>query len=134
MALIAGILGMHVITANHSMHSPAAAMAIPAGAADTPSAASGHAGHRTSAGHSHPVFVQDATGQPSEPCSGDCHSMQTMTVTCTLSATGGSLAAPLPGTTMFGAVPGADPASPLPRQYSYLPGSPSPGELSISRT
>ncbi len=81
-----------------------------------------------------PGFVQDTTGQPSDPCPGNCHSIQATTACCTLSATAGSLTAPLPGTTMFGAVPAADPPGSLPPRYSYLPGSPSPGELSISRT
>lgn len=134
MALIAGILGMHVITVNHSMHSPAAAVALPAGAANTSSAADAPAGHRAPDGHAHPVFVQDTTGQPSDPCPGNCHSIQATTACCTLSAKAGSLTAPLPGTTMFGAVPAADPPRSIPPRYSYLPGSPSPGELSISRT
>ncbi|MET1086086.1 MAG: hypothetical protein ABWY04_03035 [Arthrobacter sp.] len=136
LAVIAGILGMHVMTANHSMPSPAAMTTTTAGAVhNTASPADGHAGHQVSAGHStQGASVQDVTESPSEPCSGSCTSMQTMTVSCTPSAKSGSLTAPLPGTTLFGVIPAAGPAAALEGLYSYLPGSPSPGELSISRT
>lgn len=137
LALIAGILGMHVITVNHSMHIAAAATASPKGAAHTSSAIDshdGHDGHRAAGGHPHPALEQDATAQPPEPCPGTCHSIRVTAASCTLSATGGTMSAPLPGSTVFGAIPDADHAGSVPRPYSYLPGSPTPGELSISRT
>ena len=135
LAVIAGILGMHVMTGDHSMLSPATMATTTAGAVHTASPVGGDSGRQVSAAHSPPLAsVQDVTGSPSEPCSGSCTSMQTMTVSCTPSAKSGSLTAPLPGTTLFGVIPGAGPAAALEGLYSYLPGSPSPGELSISRT
>ncbi|MFF1385710.1 hypothetical protein ACFVWT_19335 [Arthrobacter sp. NPDC058288] len=136
LAVIAGILGMHVMTGDHSMPSPAAMTTTTAGAVhNTASPPDGHSGHQVSGGHStQEASVQDVTGSPSEPCSGSCTSMQTMTVSCTPSAKSGSLTAPLPGTTLFGVIPGAGLAGARPNAYSYLPGGPSPGELSISRT
>jgi hypothetical protein len=60
--------------------------------------------------------------------------MPTMASSCTPSAKTGSLAAPLPGTTVFGTAPATRVTGALLSGYSYLPGGPSPGELSISRT
>ena len=134
LALIAGILGMHVITVNHSMHIAAAATASPKGAAHTSSAIDSHDGHDGHRRRPHPALEQDATAQPPKPCPGTCHSIRVTAASCTLSATGGTMSAPLPGSTVFGAIPDADHAGSVPRPYSYLPGSPTPGELSISRT
>lgn len=135
LTVIAGILGMHVLTGNHSMHSPAAMTATTADPVHAPSRGEDHPVHQVPGGHpTHAASVQDMAGSSAGPCSGNCTSMQTMTVSCTPSAKSGSLTAPLPGTTAFGAVPGAGTAGAFPRLYSYLPGGPSPGELSISRT
>jgi hypothetical protein len=57
-----------------------------------------------------------------------------MTAACTPSAKSGSLAAPLPGTGIIARnINAGAPGTPSAR-WSYLPGSPSPGELCISRT
>jgi hypothetical protein len=135
LAVIAGILGMHVMTGHHSMHSPAALTAATAGVVHAGTPVDGHSGYQASGTR----FTQQASGQDlavvsSEPCSDSCTSIQTMTASCTPSAKTGSLTAPLPGTTVFGAVPAAGVTGGLPGAYSYLPGGPSPGELSISRT
>lgn len=135
LAVIAGILGMHVMTGNHSMHSAAAMTATGIGAVHAESPADGHSGHQGSGTHStHLTSAQDMAGVSSEPCSGTCASMQTMTVSCTPSAKSGILSAPLPGSTVFGAVPKAGAFSTVPGPYFYTPGGPSPGDLSISRT
>lgn len=139
LAIIAGILGMHVMTGTHSMHAPAAVTA----SADTTvhaesAAADGHAGHQTAgtpAAH-RASGAQDrivAAGQ-SCSCSGNCTGMQAMAASCIPSAQTGSLAAPLPGTPGFTVNVSAGMAGAATGHYSYLPGSPSPGELSISRT
>jgi hypothetical protein len=136
LAVIAGILGMHVMTGNHSMHSPAAMTAATAGAVHAESPADSHSGYYQASGtHStHQASGQDLAVASSGPCSDGCTGMQTMTTSCTPSAKTGSLTAPLPGTTVFGAVPAGLLSGGLPGVYSYLPGGPSPGELSISRT
>lgn len=140
LAVLAGILGMHVITGSHSMHSPAAlAAASGTGAVHTHSAAAdGHAepgityvspAHLSSDGHNAPSVVIEQCS-----CSDSCASMHTMTVSCTPSGKTGSLSVPLPGTAVFGVISNATAPGAVPGSWSYLPGSPSPGELSISRT
>jgi hypothetical protein len=57
-----------------------------------------------------------------------------MTVSCTPLAKNGSLFVPLPGKGVFGSISNARAPRTVPLAYSYLPGSPSPGQLSISRT
>ncbi|GAA1258854.1 DUF6153 family protein [Arthrobacter pascens] len=140
LAVLAGILGMHVITGGHSIHSPAALTAAAgAGAGHTHSAAAdGHAeqgatdpspAHHSSDGHTAPSIVVDQCS-----CSDSCASMHTMTVSCTPSGTTGSLSVPLPGPAVFGVISNARAPGAVPGSYSYRPGSPSPGELSVSRT
>ena len=140
LAVLAGILGMHVITGSHSMHSPAAlTAAVGTGAVHTHSvAAHGHAeqgvtdaspAHHSSEGHTAPSIVEEQCS-----CSDSCASMHAMTVSCTPSGKTGSLSVPLPGTAVFGVIANATAPGAVPGSYSYRPGSPSPGELSISRT
>ena len=136
-ALIAGIFGMHVMSGHHSMHGPASAMtgtesigpsghlhhahaageaaAITAGAADT------------AAGHEIPA----AAGCPD----GDCSGAQAMTVSCIPAGKTGSLAAPVPGTAVFAAaLVRAGPAGQVSGRSAHKPDTPTPCELSISRT
>lgn len=118
LSVIAGILGMHVLTGTHSMHS---SPSITAAAALTPS------GHHSS--------QQDDAGALEQcSCSGNCADGHSRAVACTPSAKTGSLSAPLPGTTVIGATSGGTADRTTPWLWSYRPGSPSPGELSISRT
>jgi hypothetical protein len=136
LALIAGIFGMHVMTATHAMHSPATAAATVSTHHDSPPA--GHTAEHLSG----PFFAPDVYAALDEAGartvqytdSGNCTSMQSMTAACTPSAKTRSLAAPLPGAGIIArntnaAMPGA-----IGLRWSYLPGSPSPGELCISRT
>jgi hypothetical protein len=128
LAVLAGILGMHV-TGSHSVHSPAATTVPPAATVQAETPADGH-------------VIRQASDAPLEGmasgcagrCSGNCTGSQTMTVSCTPATKSGSLAAPLPRATVIGVIPRADMAGAVPSGYSYVPGSPSPGELSISRT
>jgi hypothetical protein len=161
LAVIAGILGMHVMTgtSTHSAHSPASVATITeitANAPRTDSATvtghaarggkSAHAGHTTHGAHAargapdttsaYPQWsVLDASGAAEQcSCSGSCADGHAMTAACTPSAKTGSLAAPLPGTTVVEVSPGSQDDGIVPGLWSYIPGSPSPGELSISRT
>jgi hypothetical protein len=145
LAVVTGILGMHVMTGTLSMHFPAALTAATAGTVHAQSAAAtGHTGHLAAGGPAadRPEAYGKGVVAPADSCScscscscsGDCTSLHTMTVSCIPSAKTGSLSAPMPGTAVFGKIrdPGAPGAAPV--LYSYLPGGPSPGELSISRT
>lgn len=114
LALIAGIFGMHVMTATHAMHASATA-SVPASAQD---------------GSQYDPAA--ATAQCTE--SDDCTSMQSMSGSCIPSAKTGSLDAPLPGTVIIAWNTNSGHPSAMGTRWSYLPGSPSPGELSISRT
>ena len=136
LALIAGIFGMHVMSGHRSMHSVSAvtgtesigqsghlhhahaageAAAVTAGAADT------------AAGHEIPA----AAGCPD----GDYSGAQAMTVSCIPAGKTGSLAAPMPGTAVFAAaLVRAGPAGQVSGRSAHKPATPTPCELSISRT
>ncbi|MEO5318868.1 hypothetical protein PV761_09840 [Arthrobacter sp. CC3] len=135
LAIIAGIFGMHVLTGTHAMHSPASA--TPAADAHTTEASPDHTGHPAESGTvpDHASAGQNMAGVAVEQCSesGDCTSMQAMTTACTPSAKTASMAAPPPGTNVLGNSNNTA-AGAVTGQWSYLPGSPSPCELSISRT
>lgn len=121
LAVIAGIFGMHVMTGNHAAHSLQSL-----GAASVPAA--DHAEHDALV----PAAGADASAHCS--CSGSCSRMQAMGATCTPSAKTASFTAPPPGDAGLAvdARAGFNPAAPA--TYGYWPGSPSPGDLSISRT
>jgi len=138
LAIIAGILGMHAITGTHTMHSQAAIT----GAITTdmvPAASAVHESHpdhpAPAASHAHLVTGADGVDSSEQcSCSGSCSSSHGMTASCTPSAKTGSLSAPLPGTAFSGVSSTPAAADTLTGHWSYLPGGPSPGELSISRT
>ena len=128
-AVVAGILGMHVIAAGHGEHSMAAA-------ASTAAAAPAHDGHHEPERHLEHQAT-DAIGHAAperDACSGGCTDLHATTASCTPSAKTGSLSAPLPGNAAFGDISSAAAPCPAVLWYSYVPASPSPGELSISRT
>lgn len=136
LALIAGIFGMHVMTATHALHSPAtAAASVSAHHESSPAG-------RTEEHAPGPAFAppmpaaQDDESTPTAHCteSGSCTNMQDMTGSCTPSAKTGSLAAPLPGTGVIGRKFNTGTLTTISAQWSYRPGSPSPGDLCISRT
>lgn len=119
LAVIAGIFGMHVLSPGHVM----------------PPTAAGHHSHSGA----QPASPDAATSL--EPAStkaaacavpDSCPVMAAGGAVCVLSPAKTSLSAPLPGA--------APPALNVARTavvtsgYTYLPGSPSPGELCISRT
>ncbi|RAX44421.1 hypothetical protein DQ354_14875 [Arthrobacter sp. AQ5-06] len=135
LAVIAGIFGMHIMSGAHTM--PAAASAASDGS-DMPliQIQGSHADHGD-----HPAAQSAATDAPgavsgtASACAahGSCPSMSAMDAVCVLSPASTSLSAPLPGTTPFPALDVTG-GAPVTTSYSYLPGSPSPGDLCISRT
>ena len=136
MALIAGVLGMHVMTGLHTQHpmSTAETMFISGETADHGTAAHDHHGGGASITDAE-ADAGPATGPLAQcACSGNCSTEHAMGVSCVPSTATSVLAAPLPdaSTTVPSSFrPVATGTSTL---RSYLPGSPSPGELSISRT
>ena len=136
LALMAGIFGMHVMTATHAMHAPATAAATVS--THHGSSPAGHTGERpdgpSSAPHVHAAQVEAGARTVQCTDSNHCTSTQSMTAACTPSAKKGSLAAPLPGIGIIARNANAGTQSTISTLWSYLPGSPSPGELCISRT
>lgn len=134
LAVIAGLLGMHVVANGHSSHPghPAQAVTSTHEVHGTHTGHAGHAGHQTEL----PPSAEPASrlGGASCAAAGDCPAMSGLGTGCVPAPGTATLAAPL-----LGAVPSGLPhhgplrAGALCR-YSYLPGSPSPGDLSISRT
>ncbi|HET6271115.1 MAG TPA: hypothetical protein VFE00_13705 [Arthrobacter sp.] len=131
LALIAGILGMHIMPGSHSMPAPSGHETatvqgqVPTtghGAADRTAVpeASGMAGTASAPG----CGCADPNG---------CSTMSSVHPGCTPTLGNASLAAPPPGTTpLVAQVLGITNAATT--NYSYLPASPTPGDLSISRT
>jgi hypothetical protein len=162
LAVIAGFLGMHILSGSHGLHGqappPGGVQTSPASHTGDP-ASSGHfAGH--SAGHSShspagtatqahdgPAAARTAPSvtpvaatiggtqvPPSCVCQGGCAEQPTAHVDCTPSPAGASLSAPQPGTTLLEAQPWTAAWADRLSGYSYLPGTPTPRDLSISRT
>ncbi|WP_248758387.1 hypothetical protein [Pseudarthrobacter sp. SSS035] len=142
LAIIAGIFGMHVMTGNHIMHSPAAAQ-TPAAAV---SVGDSHASHQstphqglpdtsTAGATGHRVAGGVGAGQAAScPCSAQCTSVQAMSAACIPSTNAGALTAPEPGQGTLGSDSRGGLRVRAGASNAYVPGSPSPGELSISRT
>jgi len=122
LALMAGILGMHVMALT------------PIDGHGTPAEASAAVHSAAMPDHNHAGLQQPGTALD-DHCTGPHGGtgMHTMDPSCTPAAASASLAAPPPGTYAAVATPpsGASVAAP---HWSYRPGSPSPGDLCISRT
>lgn len=135
LAIIAGILGMHVMTGPHSLPASAAIPGAEVSLVMQPPATA-HSDHAPEAasvvGSS---LSSDTRSMPGPSCAdpGGCAMMSAMEASCIPSPGNASLAAPLPGSTPFAAHDDADAPTPA-SVYSYRPGSPSPGQLCISRT
>lgn len=149
LALVAGILGMHVMTADHSAHGAGSAGHAVAAASDEGPAAPGeHAAHP--AGHAAVGHLPQGTsrdrhlepdshaGAPAlltgaESCGGSCPGADEQGTSCTPSAQAGSLTV-LPPRTGLALHPahaaGIQPGTATAR----VPSTPTPCELSISRT
>lgn len=130
LSIIAGILGMHVMGASHSMHGPASGIN-----AEEPQA---HAGHVALPGDPSPpagASVLQSAQLPASHCTspGTCTAMSAMGAVCVPAPSHDSLTAPLPGVPPYADEGTTEPGS-LIAGYSHRPGSPSPGDLCISRT
>ena len=138
LAIIAGIFGMHVLTGSHSMH-----MAGSSAAAQPHHLAaeqSGHGSHDHGSQDTAPT-VTATTPEDNAPAPGACSScmggdpcagMSAMGGSCIPSGSTGTLAAPPPSTVSFAAETQAPEVAAS--SYAYLPESPSPADLCISRT
>lgn len=145
LAIIAGIFGMHIMTGAHSM----AAHAMPAAGDEHTAthvhAGPGHSGH----GIAEPRTAEVGTQTPAAPamdpaavaagsstCSPGptCPEMSAGGTACVPAPETTTLAAPLPGTAP-GTLPDSNiAAAAAAAHYSFSPDSPTPGDLSISRT
>jgi hypothetical protein len=135
LAVIFGILGMHVMTGTHFPATVTAAVLTPTTGAGHAESTPGHAGHGTPVTTLAYPSNQDAAATSEQcSCSGSCVDGHAMTAACTPTAKTGSFTAPLPGTTVIAVISGGAADGMIPGLWSYLPDTPSPGELSISRT
>ncbi|KQR79818.1 hypothetical protein ASF98_20355 [Arthrobacter sp. Leaf337] len=148
LAILAGFIGMHVIASAHTQHGPGALAASPAGAhathAAAPSAAAHVAPDAMADGTVHAAALDPASARPMgssapEPppscvSTGETGDMAAPHASCIPAPATTVLSAPPPGTTSFtGPEPSVDTGRVL-HAYTHMPGSPTPGELSISRT
>ncbi|MDD1478586.1 hypothetical protein [Arthrobacter sp. H16F315] len=133
LAIIAGILGMHIMTGSHGM--PAAATSLGTDMAQDGQASVAVAAAPGGAAAQSTPAPQSPPSMSGRSCAdaGVCATMSAMDAVCIPSPGNPPLTVPLPGVTPFAAtVPPTLPAGFSP--YAYLPGSPSPGDLCISRT
>jgi hypothetical protein len=148
LAILAGLIGMHVLASSHTQHGPGALAAVPAGAhathAAAPSTAARTAPNAMADGTVHAATLDPASARPMgssapEPppscvSTGATGEMSAPHASCIPAPATAGLSAPSPGTTSFaGPEPAADTARVL-CAATHVPGSPTPGELSISRT
>ena len=155
LAVVLGLLGMHVLAGSHGMHDQAASAPAPAGPVTTGQDGGRPAGHGT-----HDATVRDFVQGPDTPgpasavpaltpasatvcgteeppscvCQDGCAEKQAVHTGCTPSPAGASLSAPPPGSTFLDGESWTAARADRPAGYAYVPGTPSPRELSISRT
>jgi hypothetical protein len=132
LALIAGIFGMHVMNGHHIMHGPASAVTVAESAGH--SHPEGGAAHGVTADAAYAPSVGEISAAAGCP-DGNCSGTEAMTVSCTPSGKTDTLAVPVPGTAAVGAaLVRAGPTGQVSGRSAYRPDTPSPCELSISRT
>ena len=134
LALIAGIFGMHLLTGTPGI-SGAVTEPGPVALQTLPGQAPTQAGHAVSqAAEPAPPASCSSPFEPS-PCFDfkSCATMAGMDAACIPSHDAASLAAPPPGLTSLAVLYGPVAIVPAPESF-YVAGSPSPGDLSISRT
>lgn len=128
-AVVTGFLGMHIVAGSHGQHSqaPVSGSAAPA--------AGGHTAVPSSAAANHAQSHHDAVpaDPPSCDCQGGCAERTGAHVGCTPSPSGASFHAPQPGI-LPAPVSWARATADRQPAYPYLPGTPTPSDLSISRT
>lgn len=133
LAVIAGFLGMHIFSGSHGAHS----QELPPGSAGQ--AAAAHPAASTSAAPPVPVMPASVTVggtqvPPSCTCPGGCADKSAVHIDCTPSPAGASLSAPPPGTTPLAVQSRTAAMAVREPDQTYRPGTPSPRDLSISRT
>ncbi|WP_258803215.1 DUF6153 family protein [Pseudarthrobacter sp. NS4] len=123
LAIAAGILGMHVLTGDHSAHG--------AGSHVPGHAAVGH----PPGDHAHPAthHAAEESFTASGSCGSGCPGVHDAGVSCIPSAKAGALAVFPPQATAAAQL-ALEAGTRPPAAYSYIPTSPTPCELSISRT
>lgn len=130
LAVIAGLLGMHVLTSRHASHGAAPHAAPPGTTAVAHSAVGGHASHT---GHPAAAASTDAPALAPDTCGGSCPGARESAAPCVPTAPGSPVTIVPPQATL--AVLPLRPAAGNPGPaYAYLPPSPTPCDLSISRT
>jgi len=156
LAVIAGFLGMHILSGSHAMHSQAPPSGTTGHAAAPPRAPAHdtHSSHSTHSSHqADSTAPADSPAPPPSPdvvpaavtvggtgvppscvCQGGCAEKPAMHVGCTPSPAGATLSAPQPGAALPAAPLWTPGQADLPSGYAYRPGTPSPNDLSISRT
>lgn len=112
LAVIAGFLGMHTRSDSHGVHGQSPVSGSYAASA---------------AAHTAPV-------PPSCVCQDGCTEKSSLHIGCTPSPAGASLSAPQPGTTPLAGLSRTAALTDLQPDYAYSPGTPTPRDLSISRT
>lgn len=142
LAVILGFLGMHVLASSHGTHAPAAAGGAgshatehgthPARHHPDPPADARPAEHPAAA----PAFAAGGGTEvpPSCVCQDGCTEQPGAHVDCTPSQAGAALSAPQPGAAVVTARPHAAGHTGFLPRSTYFPGTPTPGDLSISRT
>ncbi|MDQ0868183.1 hypothetical protein QFZ70_000656 [Arthrobacter sp. V1I9] len=159
LAVMAGILGMHVMTADHSSHAAGPAAAGSVAGSTAAAAAGGHSDHSHHPGHTavahsaggysdhsrHPGHPAGSQAEPAiqaaehasltaaDVCGSACPGIEESGASCIPLATTGSLAV-FPPKGAAGGEPNLTVHARHVRAYSFTPSSPTPCELSISRT
>jgi hypothetical protein len=162
LAVITGFLGMHILSGFHGPHaqpsrhgsiqtSTATHAAGQAASGKTAGHPAGHSSHsadgttpqtydRPAAAATASAVTADAVTvggtqvPPTCTCQGGCAQAPAVHVGCTPSPAAASVGAPLPGTTPAEVQPWTAARANRPSGYDYLPGTPTPRDLSISRT
>ena len=124
LAVIAGLLGMHVLTAGHASHGPGA----PSGPGAVAPADHVAVGHSARGDHADGVAMAAAA-----TCGSPCPLAQEPGAQCIPSAPSAPQTGHPPQATLAGLPPLHTVTRPG-SAYGYLPPSPTPCELSISRT
>lgn len=133
-AVVLGLLGMHVLAGSHAMH----AQAAPSGRTATSTGL--HSEGQMHSAHAEPSVTPASatTGgtevPPSCVCEDGCAEEPAVHAGCTPSPAGASLSAPQPGGTFLDGGSLTATRADRPAGYAYLPGTPTPCDLSISRT
>jgi hypothetical protein len=140
LAIIAGIFGMHVLTGNHAAHGTHASVGHAAPVQVAPVAdvhvSAAHAAHgHAEAPHAEPQeqTVRAAVPAGATSCGGSCQGMQESGTSCIPSAQAGALTLFPPHRTGVAFHPAEASKGPA-AAYAYLRPSPTPCDLSISRT